>query len=224
MSTSLNLSSELVAYLASVNPPEHPVLARCREETAALGGVSVMQISAEQGAFMQLMARLVNARRAFEVGVFTGYSSLATALAMRETHASAAHLLACDISDEWTARARDYWRDAGVEDMIDLRVAPAAQTLDACLAAGQAGSYDLGFIDADKTGYDSYYERGLRLLRPGGLMLFDNVLWSGAVADPANQAPDTVALRALALKAKADTRVHGAMTGIGDGLLMVVKR
>ncbi len=224
MSTSLGLPPEIVAYLASVNPPEHPALKKCREETAALGGVSIMQISAEQGAFMALIARMIGAKRAFEVGVFTGYSALAVALTMQQMHAAGAHLLACDISEEWTGKARLYWQDAGVEALIDLRIAPATETLDARLAAGEGGSYDLGFIDADKTGYDAYYERGLALLRSGGIMLFDNVLWSGAVADPSNQTPDTVALRALALKAKADARVHAVMVGIGDGLLMCIKR
>ncbi len=224
MSASLGLTPEIVAYLAQVNPPEHPELARCRAETAALGGVSVMQISAEQGAFMALLARMIGARRAFEVGVFTGYSALAMALTLKEVHGVNAHLLACDISEDWTSKARGYWREAGVDDVIELRIAPALQTLDARLAAGQAGRYDFGFIDADKTGYDGYYERGLQLLRPGGLILFDNVLWSGEVANPANQAPDTAALRALALRAKADARVHAVMVGIGDGLLMCVKR
>ncbi len=224
MSTSLGLTPEIVAYLAQVNPPEHPALARCRTETAALGGVSIMQISAEQGAFMALLARMIGAKRAFEVGVFTGYSALAAALTLQQMHGAGAHLLACDISEDWTSKARGYWKEAGVDSMIDLRIAPATETLDARLAAGEAGSYDFGFIDADKTGYDAYYERGLQLLRPGGLMLFDNVLWSGAVADPANQTPDTAALRALAQKARADARVHAAMVGVGDGVLMVVKK
>lgn len=224
MSSSLGLSPQIVAYLASVNPDEHPELARCRQETAAMGGVSVMQISAEQGAFMQILARLIGAKRAFEIGVFTGYSALATALTLKDMHGGDAKLLACDVSEDWTSKARGYWRAAGVEDIIDLRVAPAAETLDARIAAGEGGSYDLGFIDADKTGYDAYYERGLSLLRRGGLMLFDNVLWSGSVADPANETADTIALRTLARKAKADARVHAAMVGIGDGLLMCVKK
>ncbi len=222
MSTSLNLSPELVAYLASVNPLEHPVLARCRVETAHLPQ-AIMQISAEQGAFMALIARMIGAKRAFEIGVFTGYSSLATALALKEMHQETWYLLACDISEQWTAKARGYWREAGLEN-IDLRIAPAVETLDSRLEAGEAGRYDFGFIDADKTGYDSYYERGLALLRHGGVMLFDNMLWSSAVADASNQTPDTAALRALAVKARADARVHVAMTSIGDGLLMVVKR
>lgn len=223
MSSSLGLSPELIRYLAQANPTEHPALKRCREETSALP-MARMQISAEQGAFMSVIARMIGAKRTFEVGVFTGYSALATALALKDMHPAGAHLLACDVSEEWTTKARGYWRDAGVDDVIELVLAPAAETLDKRLAAGGAGTYDLGFIDADKTGYDSYYERGLKLLRPGGAMLFDNMLWGGAVADPANTTPDTTALRALAAKAKGDVRVHAAMTSIGDGVLMVVKR
>lgn len=224
MSVSLGLSPNLIAYLASVNPAEHPAMRKCREETATLGGVASMQISSEQGAFMQVLTHLTRAERAFEIGVFTGYSSLAVALAMKAMHGEDCYLLACDISEEWTAQARKYWREAGVDEIIDLQIAPATKTLDAWLENDEAGSYDLGFIDADKTGYDDYYERGLELLRPGGLLLFDNVLWSGAVADPANQTPDTIALRALAAKIQADDRVHAAMVGVGDGVLMVVKR
>lgn len=223
MSSSFGLTPQLVAYLASVNPPEHPVLARCREETARLPQGN-MQISAEQGAFMALMARVIAARRAFEVGVFTGYSSLAVALAMQERHGRDAYLLACDVSEQWTTKARAYWKEAAVEHVIDLRIAPALETLDAALAEGEAGSFDYGFIDADKTGYDAYYERGVELLRPGGIMLFDNMLWSGRVGDPKVKDADTVALRALAAKAKADPRVHAVMTNIGDGVLMALKR
>ncbi len=223
MSSSFGLTPELVRYLAQVNPPEHPALARCREETSRLP-MARMQISAEQGAFMQTIVRMLNAKRAFEIGVFTGYSSTATALTMKELHPVGAKLLACDISEEWTTKARDYWREAQVDDLIELVLAPASETLDARVAAGEGGQYDLGFIDADKTGYDVYYERGLQLLRKGGAMLFDNMLWSGRVADPADTTPDTSALRALAHKAKADPRVHAAMTNIGDGVLICVKK
>jgi caffeoyl-CoA O-methyltransferase len=223
MSASLGLSPELIAYLARVNPPEHPALARCREDTARLPQAQ-MQISPEQGAFMAALAHMIGAKRAFEVGVFTGYSALATALALKEMHPVGARLLACDISHEWTTMARDYWREANVDDVIDLVMAPALETLDSRLARGEGESYDFGFIDADKTGYDAYYERGLRLLRQGGVMLFDNMLWSGRVADPADTSPDTSALRALAHKARGDGRVHAAMTSVGDGLLLVVKR
>jgi O-methyltransferase len=223
MSSSLGLTPEIVRYLADVNPPEHPALARCRAETHAMPNAQ-MQISAEQGAFMQSIARMIRAKRAFEIGVFTGYSSLATALALKEMHPIGAHLLACDISEQYTTKARDYWREAEVDDVIELKIAPASETLDQRIAAGQGGSYDMGFIDADKTGYDAYYERGLQLLRPGGVMLFDNVLWSGRVADPADTSADTTALRALAHKAKADARVHATMNNIGDGILICVKK
>jgi caffeoyl-CoA O-methyltransferase len=223
MSSSLGLSPDLVRYLAQANPPEHPALVRCREETARMPGAG-MQISPEQAVFMQVVVRLIAARRAFEVGVFTGYSTLATALALKEMHPIGGRLLACDVSVEWTTKARDYWREANVDDAIELVIAPALETLDGRIAAGEAGGYDFGFIDADKTGYDAYYERGLKLLRRGGVMLFDNMLWAGRVADPADTTPDTTALRALAVKARADERVHAAMTSVGDGLLMVVKR
>jgi caffeoyl-CoA O-methyltransferase len=223
MSSSSYLPPAIVDYLAAVNPPEHPALARCREETTA-HPLAIMQISAEQGAFMAHLARLIAARRAFEVGVFTGYSALAVVLAMRERHGPDAHLLGCDISADWTAKAREYWKAADVDQNIDLRIAPALETLDHLIAEGQAGAYDFGFIDADKTGYDAYYERGLTLLRAGGLMLFDNVLWSGKVADADAKDEDTVVLRDLAFKAKNDPRVDAAMVAIGDGLLMVIKR
>lgn len=223
MSSSIGLSPELTRYLADANPPEHPVLARCRAETQTLPQAQ-MQISPEQGAFMQALVRMIAARRAFEVGVFTGYSALATALAMKDMHGASARLLACDVNADWAAQAQLYWREAGVDGMIDLTLQPAADTLDQRLAAREAGAYDFGFIDADKTGYDAYYERGLKLLRKGGVMLFDNMLWGGQVADPADKTADTVALRALAAKAKADARVHAAMTAVGDGLLIVVKR
>ena len=222
MSGSIGLGPELVRYLADANPPEHPALARCRAETQAMPEAQ-MQISPEQGVFMQQIVRLSGARRAFEVGVFTGYSALAVALAMKQRDPGA-RLLACDINADWTAKARTYWREAGVDGMIDLTLQPALETLDQRLAAREAGAYDFAFIDADKTGYDAYYERGLKLLRSGGVMLFDNMLWSGRVADPADASPDTVALRALAHKAKADERAHAAMIAVGDGLLMVVKR
>lgn len=223
MSASLGLTPDIIRYLADANPPEHPALKRCREETAALP-MARMQISAEQGAYMAAIARMIRAKRTFEVGVFTGYSALATALTLKEMHPIGAHLLACDISEEWTTKARDYWREAEVDGIVELKIAPATETLDQRIQAGQGGSYDLGFIDADKTGYDSYYERGLVLLRSGGVMLFDNMLWSGKVADPADTSADTTALRALAQKAKADPRVHATLTAIGDGVLICMKR
>lgn len=224
MSRSLPVTPAIEAYLAAVNPPEHPALKRCQDETMALGGVFNMQISAEQAWFMRTLARATNAKRAFEIGVFTGYSSTAIALELKAMHGANAHLLACDVSEEWTSKARTYWREAGVDDVIQLELRPATETLNAKLAAGEGGGFDYGFIDADKTGYDAYYEAGLKLLRPGGVMLFDNVLWSGAVVDPNNNTPDTAALRALASKAREDKRVHAAVMAIGDGILMCVKQ
>lgn len=225
MSRSIGLDKTVTAYVRNANRAEHPVLARCRSETDAMGDISRMQISPEQGAFLQMCARLVNARIAVEVGVFTGYSALATILAMQDMHGGEARLYGCDISEEYTARARDYWREAGVDPLIDLRIGDARTTLDT-LDEEIGGRADMMFIDADKTGYDTYYERGLALLRPGGLILFDNVLWSGSVADPAKVAsdPDTGALKALADKLRADERVEIAFTSLGDGILMALKR
>ncbi len=224
MSVSIGLSHELVGYLGAHNPPEHPILRRCRAETAAMGDISGMQISAEQGALMQLLAKLVHARSAIEIGVFTGYSSLAVALAMQSMHGAAAKLYALDVSAEYTAKAKDYWTAAGVAGIVDLRLAPAAETLTHFIKEERGGSFDFAFIDADKTGYLNYYDRCLSLLRPGGIMLFDNMLWSGAVADPSDSDEDTVALRELAAFAKKDGRVDIALTAVGDGLLICRKR
>ncbi|MBL8530405.1 MAG: class I SAM-dependent methyltransferase [Hyphomonadaceae bacterium] len=223
MSSSLGLSPELIRYLADTNPAEHPALVRCREETQSLPERR-MQISAEQGAFMAALLRLIGARRMFEVGVFTGYSALVAALTLQDMHPAGARILALDISEQWTTLARNYWREANVEALIEVVIAPAVESMDARLAAGEGGGYDFGFIDADKAAYDAYYERGLSLLRPGGVLLFDNMLWGGAVADPADTSRDTTALRALAHKAKADPRVHAVMLGVGDGLLLTIKR
>ncbi len=198
MSVSLGLSPDLITYLASVNPAEHPAMAKCRAETATLGGVARMQISSEQGAFMQVLTHLTRAERAFEIGVFTGYSSLAVALAMKAMHGEDCYLLACDISEEWTQAARKYWREAGVDEIIDLQIAPATKTLDAWLENDEAGSYDLGFIDADKTGYDDYYERGLELLAPAGFVVRQCALGRLGRRSGRSQRRDTLALRALA--------------------------
>lgn len=225
MSGSIGLDETLAAYVQAANPPEHAVLARCRRETDAMGDISRMQISPEQGAFMQMCARLTDAKIAVEVGVFTGYSALATALVMKERHGSAARLYGCDNSEEYTAPARRYFEDAGVDDVIDLRIGEARDTLDT-LKDEIGGRADLMFIDADKTGYDAYYEAGLDLLRPGGLILFDNMLWNGDVADPGRVAADadTAALKALADKVRDDARVHSAFTAVGDGILMAIKQ
>jgi O-methyltransferase len=220
MSTrTLNLDDRLYAYLLSVGVREPEVLARLRAETAALP-MARMQISPEQGQFMALLVRLMGARRCLEVGTFTGYSSLACALALPPD----GELIAMDVSAEWTAIARRYWQEAGVADRIRLRLGPAADTLAELAAGPGAGSFDFMFVDADKTGYARYYELGLKLLRPGGLMAFDNVLWGGRVADPANQDDDTVALRELNGQLHRDGRVDMVLAPIGDGLTLVRKR
>jgi caffeoyl-CoA O-methyltransferase len=173
---------------------------------------------------MQVLTRATAARRAIEIGVFTGYSSTATALAMKAMHGADCELVACDISDEYLGKARSYWVEAGVADVIETRIGPAAESLDALINDGRAGDFDLMFIDADKTGYDAYYEGGLTLLRAGGLMLIDNMLWSGRVADPTETDANTTALRALAAKIATDERVDMTLATIGDGLSIIVKR
>jgi predicted O-methyltransferase YrrM len=216
---SIGLDESLQQYLLAASLREPPVLAQLRAETAGHPEVN-MQIAPEQGQFMALLVRLLGATRCIEVGVFTGYSSLAVALAMPPT----GRLIACDISEEYTAVARRYWAAAGVAGKIELRLAPALQTLDTLLAEGRAGGFDFGFIDADKGGYAAYYERLLELLRPGGLIAVDNTLWSGDVADPGNQDPDTVAIRKFNEKLKCDERVDLALLPIGDGLTLARKR
>lgn len=223
MSRSVFVSEQVQAYLLEVGVRPHPVLQRCQAETQA-GESPSMQISPEQGAFMQTLALATGARRALEVGVFTGYSALAVILAMQSRHGGDARLVACDISEAYVARARGYWREAGVDQLVETRIGPAADSLKALLAEGQAASFDLMFIDADKTGYDAYYELGLELLRPGGLMLIDNMLWGGSVADPNEHDDSTDALRALAHKIAADDRVDATLATVGDGVSVVVRR
>jgi caffeoyl-CoA O-methyltransferase len=215
----LALTDALHEYLLSVSLREPALLRRLREETAAEPSAN-MQISPEQGQFMALLARLTGARRCLEVGVFTGYSSLAVALALPD----AGRLVACDVSERWTSIARRYWAEAGVAHKVDLRLAPAMETLEGLLAAGETGRYDLAFIDADKENYLGYYERVLRLLRAGGLVLVDNTLWSGRVADPENAEADTVALRHFNEHLHRDDRVDLSVLPIGDGLTLARKR
>jgi caffeoyl-CoA O-methyltransferase len=198
---------------------EHPVLAELREETAKLPQ-AVMQIGADQGQFMALLARLTGAKRCLEVGVFTGYSSLSVALALPED----GNIIALDVSEEWTAIARRYWKKAGVEKKIDLRLGPALGTLDKLISLRQSGDFDFAFIDADKGNYLGYYERCLELVRAGGLIAVDNTLWSGDVADPANQKPDTVSLRAFNDALHHDERIDLALLPVGDGLTLARKR
>lgn len=215
----IDLDAKLYDYLLAVSVREPRVLAELREETARLPSAG-MQISPEQGQLLRLLVELIGARRCLEVGVFTGYSSTCTALAMPE----GGTLIACDVSAEYTDVARRYWRRAGVEQRIDLRLGPALGTLDALIAAGQAASFDFAFVDADKESYLDYYERCLTLLRPGGLLAIDNVLWGGSVADPSNTTASTVAIRALNEHMRGDERVSISLVPIGDGLFLARKR
>jgi len=219
MGRAITMDETLYRYLVDHSVREHPVLAELRAETAKLPK-AVMQIGPEQGQFMALLARLMGARRCIEIGVFTGYSSLAVALALPENGS----IIALDVSDEWTSIARRHWRRAGVEGKIDLRLGRAMDTLDTLISLQESGRFDLAFIDADKGNYLGYYERCLELVRPGGLILLDNTLWSGAVADPANQEPDTVALRALNEALHRDDRIDLAQLPVGDGLTLARKR
>jgi predicted O-methyltransferase YrrM len=223
MGDSLGLSDAVRDYLQDVGVNEHPALAKCRVETAS-DPRAQMQISPEQGAFMQVMATAIRARRALEVGVFTGYSSTAVALAMQAMHGADAELVACDVSGSLVDRAAGYWRAAEVDGVVQARIGPAADSLRALLDEGLAGHFDLMFIDADKPNYDVYYELGLELIRPGGLILIDNMLWSGAVADPKDTSESTLALRALAKKIHTDQRVTATLAAVGDGLSIVVRK
>lgn len=216
---SIGLSDDLHAYLLRVGGREPDVLRRLRDETHAMPEHN-MQIAPEQGAFMSLLVELTGARRCLEVGTFTGYSALAVALALPPD----GHLLCCDVSENWTAVARRYWAEAGVADRVELRLGPALETLDALLAAGYESSYDFAFVDADKTGYAAYYERLLNLLRPGGLMLFDNMLQDGRVIDPAADDDSTRAIRELNDQLVHDDRVSISLLPIADGLTLARKR
>jgi predicted O-methyltransferase YrrM len=211
----LQLDDRTYDYLLAHSLREDPRLAALRAETASHPKVN-MQIAPEQGQFMQMLVRLAGSRRAIEVGVFTGYSSLAVMLAMPKD----ARLLALDVSEEYTAVARRHWQAAGVADRIELVIAPARDTLDARLAKGEAGQYDFAFIDADKTGYLAYYERLVKLLQPGGLIVVDNTLWSGEVANPENREADTEALRAFNDALHRDPRIDLALLPVGDGLTL----
>jgi predicted O-methyltransferase YrrM len=197
---------------------EPDVLARLREETLHRADAE-MQIAPEQGQFMALLLKLIGARRSLEVGTFTGYSALVCALALPED----GQLIALDINEETTAIAQRYWAEAGVENKIELRLGPAEDSLRNLIDGGDQGSFDFMFIDADKTGYPTYYEMGLQLLRPGGVLAFDNVLWAGRVADPGAGDDDTQALRALNVQLHADPRVDISMVPIGDGLTLARK-
>jgi caffeoyl-CoA O-methyltransferase len=216
---SITLDDSLYDYLLSVSLRESDLLRQLREETATHPAAR-MQISPEQGQFMALLARLMDARRCLEIGVFTGYSSLALALALPED----GRIVACDVSERWTAVARRYWAAAGVAHKVELRLAKAMETLERLRESGAAGSFDFAFIDADKENYVGYYERALELLRPGGLIVVDNTLWSGRVADPENAEADTVAMRHFNEHLHRDERVDLSLVPIGDGLTLARKR
>jgi caffeoyl-CoA O-methyltransferase len=213
---SFHLSPAVHEYLIRHGTPPDAVQQELIEETKRLGGISLMQIAPEQGAFMTLLARAIGARRAVEVGTFTGYSSLCIARGLGPE----GRLLCCDVSDEWTSIGRRYWERAGVADRIELRIGPAAETL---AALPVEPTFDLAFIDADKGGYPVYYEEILKRLRPGGLILVDNVLWFGRVADPAAEDEATRQIRSFNAKVAADPRVEAVMLPIGDGLTILRK-
>ncbi len=218
MKTTL-LSDRLYEYLLSISVREPDLLRQLREETAQMPQ-GRMQIAPDQGAFMALLVQLMGAAKTLEVGVFTGYSSLCVALALP----TEGKLVACDVSHKYTAIAQRYWQQAGVDAKIDLRIAPALETLDQLLAAGEADTFDFAFIDADKGNYDGYYERSLQLVRPGGLVAIDNVLWGGRVVDPSDREAETLAIRALNEKLHKDPRISLSVLSISDGLTLALKR
>jgi predicted O-methyltransferase YrrM len=215
---SISLSGPLQAYVSSFGIREDADLAALREETANHPW-AVMQISPEQGQLMALLVRLLGARKTLEVGVFTGYSAMVVAKALGPK----GKVVALDVSEEFTAIARRHWTKAGVADRIDLRLQPATDSLKALVAAGESNTFDFAFIDADKDNYDAYYEYALKLVRRGGLIGIDNVLWQGKVIDSSDQTVDTVAIRAINRKIHDDSRVEASMVPIGDGLTLALK-
>jgi caffeoyl-CoA O-methyltransferase len=215
----LCLSEQLYEYMKRVSLREPDILRRLREETAR-DPMYMMQISPEQGQFMALLVQLMGAKRTLEIGVYTGYSSICVGMALPENGS----LVACDISDQWTSVARRYWQEAGLSKKIDLRLAPALETLDELLRKGESGRFDFAFIDADKENYDGYYEGCLKLLRTGGVIAVDNVFWDGRVAEKGVSDKATRAIRALNEKIHRDDRVDSSMIPIGDGLTLARKR
>jgi len=211
-------TDRLMDYLSRYGAREDPALTHCREETAQMGQIAMMQIAPEQGAFLAMLVKLIGATRCLEVGVFTGYSALSVALAMP----AEGRVVALDVSKDYTDKARVYWREAGVADKIDLRLGPGVDALDAMIAAKE-GPFDFAFIDADKTNYANYYERALALIRPGGLIAIDNVLWDGKVVDPSVTDADTEAIRDFNSKLQSDTRVALSLIPLGDGLTLACK-
>jgi len=213
----ISMTSALHDYVEQQSVRRDSVMERLVEETAALGELAQMQIAPDQGAFLTLLVRAVGARSAVEVGTFTGYSAISIARGLPED----GRLLCCDVSEEWTAIARRYFRETGVERNIELRIAPALETLRALPATPQ---FDFAFIDADKTSYVAYYEEIFLRLRPGGLIAIDNVLWGGKVADPSDQSESTCAIRALNDRVAGDPRVDAVILPIADGLTLARKR
>jgi caffeoyl-CoA O-methyltransferase len=214
----LGLADRVYDYLLSVSVREAPLLKRLRDETSKLP-MAMMQIAPEQGQLLSLLVQALQPKKCLEVGVFTGYSSLVVALALPPD----GHITACDVNEQWTSIARRHWQEAGVEQKIDLYLAPALQTLDRLVAHGQAATYDFAFIDADKQNYWGYYERALTLLRPGGLIAVDNTLWSGRPADPAADDSETKAIRAFNQRLFKDSRVRISLVPIGDGMTLALK-
>ena len=215
---SIGLDDRLYKYLLSVSLREAEVLTKLRQETSQ-HSASIMQISPDQGQLMTLLVKLLRAKKTLDIGVFTGYSSLVVALALPKS----GKVVACDRDPTATAIARRYWQEAGVEHKIDLHLAPALDTLDKLIGKGESGSFDFAFIDADKRNYANYYERALTLLRPGGIVAIDNVLWFGSVADPEDTDKRTVAIREFNQKLHQDTRVEISMLPIADGLTLAFK-
>ena len=213
------IEQRLGDYILETGLREHPAQKALRAATAKVP-MAGMQIGAPQGALMALLVQAIGARRCIEIGTFTGYSALSVALALPP----GGTLIACDVSEDYTAIGRKFWARAGVADKIDLRIAPALDTVNALLAAGEAGRFDFAFIDADKSNYDAYYEGCLKLLRPGGLLAVDNVLWGGSVADPKRNDADTLAIRRLNAKMRKDKRVSMCLVPISDGVTLVLKR
>ena len=215
----LGLDPQLYNYLISVSLREPEILTQLREETATYP-MSQMQIAPEQGQFMALLVQLIGAKKTLEIGVFTGYSSLVVALALPED----GKIIACDVNEEYTSVARRYWQKAGVEDKIELHIAPALETLDQLIATGASNSFDFAFIDADKSNYKNYYEKALHLVRPGGLIAIDNVLRSGRVADLQIQDSSTNNIRAFNQKLHQDQRITLSLVPIADGLTLALKK
>lgn len=213
------LAEPITDYVTGLIATETDVQRRLRDETSK-HPFAMMQISADQGTFLSLIVAAINATNAIEIGTFTGYSALAIARALPKN----GRLICCDISEEWTSIAQRYWKEARLDKRIELKIAPALETLEGLIGKGREGTFDFAFIDADKTGYDAYYEACLKLLRPNGLIAIDNVLWSGAVADASADDADTRALRALNTKISNDARVDCSLLTIGDGVMLVRKR